>query len=140
MKDGLKNIIAIFKVVGFMGIMVLCFYSGMYVMGDHNAKQADTKAALLSAITESFTNTEDMPVIKIVPSYSTYEKMKNYFITPSERKVITIESNAALELLGYQKPIEKSWVSTSLSYTNEKASQAWNGIKNFSKWLVGFVK
>lgn len=120
-KNFFKKTLAIVKVFGFIAILGVTFYGGMYFMASQYNTENPEKA-LVSSIENALKSTDGQPVIHIVPAPSLYEKAKNLVgMKEPEREVVTVYTTSDTTLLSvkFQKDEESA---ISKAYHGTKAA------------------
>ena len=128
MKKFFSNLYSNVKVLSFIAIVALSFYSGMYVVS--SGYEGNQKEIMGEAIKKAFASTEDQPIIVIVPNYSVTEKVKMLVgIKVPDREVIEISTNASTRAV-FGKEIEPNFFQTAYTATTETIAKGWDATKN----------
>jgi len=137
-----KRSFTFIKTIAFLGIIVIAFYSGMYITASgYNENASDV---MLTSLSNALKSTEGEPIIMIIPEYSLWEKAKYMVTDAPERNYIRIKTSVATsQLFSDDSEINSTWVKSTLISGKVLASSAWNGTKNGAisayEWIVGFT-
>lgn len=128
MKQFFGKTYAVVKVFTFLAIIGVAFYSGMYFVSS-SYDNTNQKEIMGKTIATAFANTENQPIIMIVPKYSLLEKSKMLVgMDVPEREVVKISTSASTRVL-FEEVNQPGFMSTALVATGDFAGRAWNGTK-----------
>jgi len=117
------------KTIVFLGVIVIAFYSGMYITASGYNENANE--VMLTSLSNALKSTVDEPIIMIIPEYSLWEKAKYMVTDAPERNYIRIKTSVATsQLFSDDSELNSSWVKSTLLSGQALAVYAWDGTKN----------